>query len=137
MNVPEDMITEAVNIAFSMVTLVPPAFISLPEHYNEDWVEPRTTCWNTKSSSKTEITIYFRPTLFYGSSCAGVGSRAEVGNDLIIKGQMMQYIVIYTIVPDCMHELIIPFLKIYRRSQRRKYFQVLLYISIIYTDMLS
>ena len=74
------MITEAVDIAFSMVTLVPPALICYPRRFNEaaEYVEPRLHYWNDQTPSSL-ITIYFRPALFFSAN-GRIGSKGEVGN---------------------------------------------------------
>ena len=80
------MIEEGINIAFSMVTLVPPVLICHPPKYNEDWMEPRSNYWSDKGChTPMPITIYFRPVLFF-SSTGGIGTKGEVGNKSFEKG---------------------------------------------------
>ena len=74
------MITEAADIAFSMVTLVPPAVIVYPANYIEDWVEPKAKYWkHEKIISSTKLTVYFRPTFFLSAN-GQIANKAEVGN---------------------------------------------------------
>ena len=77
------MISEGVSMAFSMVTLVPPAIVCLPTRYNEEWFEPRIHYWDDETL-QSKISVYFRPALFL-SSTGLLGSKAEVGNKQLEK----------------------------------------------------
>ena len=79
----KDMISEGVSMAFSMVTLVPPAIVCFPTRYNEEWVEPRIHYWDDETS-QSKISVYFRPALFL-SSTGVLGSKGEVGNKQLEK----------------------------------------------------
>ena len=71
------MTTEAVNLAWDMVTLVPPALVCQPSQYHEEWHEKRVTYW--KEESLHRLLIYFRPVLLF-SALGHVGYKGEVGN---------------------------------------------------------
>ena len=55
----------AVELAWKIVTLVPPALVCLPKEYNEDCMERRYTAWSDEAPSCP--TIYFKPVLFYSA----------------------------------------------------------------------
>ena len=71
------MTTEAVHLAWDMVTLVPPALICQPSQYHEEWHEKRVTYWSETFSPHP--LIYFRPVLLF-SALGHVGYKGEVGN---------------------------------------------------------
>ena len=73
------MTTEAVHLAWDMVTLVPPALICQPSQYHEEWHEKRITYWSEESLLHVHPLIYFRPVLFF-SALGHVGYKGEVGN---------------------------------------------------------
>lgn len=78
-----DEVTKACELAWNIVTLVPPAVIGCPSEYNEDIHEIR---FRTGSGPYT-LTTYYRPVLFHGSH----GQLAEKG---LISAES-------TTAPDC------------------------------------
>lgn len=76
----KEMVKEAVQLGWNMVTLVPPAFICQPTEYQEDWHEKTVTYWT--EDTPTNSLIYFRPVLFY-SSLGSIGCKGVIGNQLV------------------------------------------------------
>ena len=61
-----------------MITLVPPAIISKPKQYQEEWQDKRYVYWNDYFPGPL---IYFRPVLFF-SALGHIGCKEEVGNTI-------------------------------------------------------
>ena len=73
------VVKKAVKLAWMTVTLVPPALVSYPKEYDEDWMDKRITAWS-KDEPSCPI-IYFQPVLFY-SALGQVGLKGIVGNKI-------------------------------------------------------
>lgn len=71
------MLDNAIELAWNMVTLVPPAIVYQPLDYVEEWQERRYTCW--KEDGGSSGLIHFRPVLFF-SALGHVGCKGEIGN---------------------------------------------------------
>ena len=83
----------AVDLAWKIVTLVPPALVCHPKEYNQDWMERRSTAWNDEAPSCP--TIYFQPVLFY-SALGHIGHKGIVGNKInqtTMKTVVCKYVV--------------------------------------------
>jgi hypothetical protein len=73
----QQMTEKAVELAWNMVTLVPPALVVQPAEYLEEWHDKRITSWDDDASPNPSV--YFRPVLFH--SCLGhVGCKGVIGN---------------------------------------------------------
>jgi hypothetical protein len=74
-----EMVTEATELAWNMVTLVPPALVVQPTEYLEEWHDKRITSWDDDASPNPSI--YFCPVLFH-DSLGQIGCKGVIGNKL-------------------------------------------------------
>lgn len=79
------MVGEAVGLAWSVLTLVPPALIYQPTQYKEEWHEKRATSWN-KDLPSSDPVVYFKPILLY-SALGHVGCKGAIGNIQITQSK--------------------------------------------------
>lgn len=74
-----EMIISAIKISWKMLNLVPPAFISFPTEFNEDWMDRKITIWDENEPHCPSV--YSQPILFY-NALGLIGRKAAVGNKI-------------------------------------------------------
>ena len=71
-----------------MVTLIPPAFITFPESFIEDWMDKKITTWTDEGPDHP--IIYSQPVLLF-NALGQIGQKATVGNKINPKNMEIIY----------------------------------------------